>query len=456
MSARILVVDDLLPNVRLLQAKLESEYYDVTTAQNGLEALDSIKKLPPDIVLLDVMMPEMDGFETCKRIKQDPKTADIPVVMVTALSDINDRVQGLNAGADDFITKPINDLALFARIRSLVRLKSMTDELKLRDQTGEELGNTELNLSNIRNVANANILLVDDDEAQSQQVSDKLLSIGMKVDIISVPKDAVKASENKDYDLVIVNAEIAGNDGIHLCTHLRTQEATKSTPLLLIIDDENIEVLIKALDMGINDYLVAPVDGNEAVARASIQVRRKRYQDALKATQKENLSLAILDKLTKAYNRHYLDSHLQRMIAAAFSNNKPLAVIMIDLDHFKNVNDTYGHLSGDEVLKGLSGVIMKNIRVTDLLARYGGEEFILVLPNTDVTTAANVAERIRKSIEANNFSIPVDPKQINCTASIGVSCLKQSDTAAELIARADKALYHVKNTGRNKVAVYNG
>jgi two-component system, cell cycle response regulator len=130
MSARVLVVDDLLPNVKLLEAKLNSEYYDVLTARSGIEALEVVKNNPPDIILLDVMMPEMDGFETCRRLKADPTVSHIPVVMVTALSEVEDRVQGLKAGADDFLTKPINDLALFARIRSLVRLKIMTDELR--------------------------------------------------------------------------------------------------------------------------------------------------------------------------------------------------------------------------------------------------------------------------------------------------------------------------------------
>src|SRR3954451_5844477 len=134
MSARVLVVDDVDINVKLLEAKLSSEYFDVLAASNGAAALGIAQNEAPDLVLLDVMMPGMDGFEACRRLKADPRTAEIPVVMVTALSDVADRLRGLEAGADDFLTKPVNDVALFARVRSLVRLKRMMEEWKLREE----------------------------------------------------------------------------------------------------------------------------------------------------------------------------------------------------------------------------------------------------------------------------------------------------------------------------------
>src|SRR6202000_714651 len=140
MTARVLVVDDILSNVKLLEAKLSAEYFDGVTAFNGQECLAKVAESAPDIVLLDVMMPGMDGFEVCRRIKADPKTAHVPVVMVTALDQPSDRVAGLGAGADDFLTKPVDDFALFARVRSLVRLKMMTDELRMRETTGQSMG----------------------------------------------------------------------------------------------------------------------------------------------------------------------------------------------------------------------------------------------------------------------------------------------------------------------------
>src|SRR5271155_1215208 len=140
MSARVLVVDDVEANVKLLEAKLESEYFDVLSAYNGRSALEIADAELPDVILLDVMMPRMDGFEVCRQLKANPRTADTPVVMVTALSDVADRLRGLEAGADDFLTKPVNDIALFARVRSLVRMKRMMEELRVREGICSKFG----------------------------------------------------------------------------------------------------------------------------------------------------------------------------------------------------------------------------------------------------------------------------------------------------------------------------
>jgi len=454
MSARVLVVDDVLPNVKLLEAKLKSEYYEVTTAQSGIEALENVKKRIPDIILLDVMMPDMDGFETCRRLKSDPETADIPVVMVTALTDVGDRVQGLNFGADDFLTKPINDLALFARIRSLVRLKGMTDELKLRGKTGLQFGISDEINSRINDTRGAKILIVDEDVAESQQIGNKLREIGMHVDVTPDPPKAVGMSEQFDYDLIIVSTQLSSDDGLHLCTHFRSQERTRNTPLLIIIDDNNTELLVKGLDMGINDYLITPIDSNEVVARTKIQVRRKRYQDALRSSHEKSMYMAVMDGLTNLYNRQYFDMHIEMMLRSHISQAKPLSFMLIDVDHFKKINDTYGHLCGDEVLRRIPMIMIRNIRPTDFAARYGGEEIAVVMPNTTLSQAADVAERIRKSIEGYPFNLAGEGGAIKCTVSIGVSSSTQNDNTSQLISRADKALYHVKNTGRNRVAAF--
>ncbi|MBX9726247.1 MAG: response regulator, partial [Rickettsiales bacterium] len=159
MTGLVLVVDDVPANVKLLEAKLTNEYYDVITAKDGFEAIEQTKAKKPDLILLDVMMPGIDGFETCRRLKQDPDVSHIPVVMVTALSEPSDRVAGLEAGADDFITKPINDTALFARVRSLVRIKVLIDELRLRDKSGSQLGMSASDFSLNLDVSGSTIML---------------------------------------------------------------------------------------------------------------------------------------------------------------------------------------------------------------------------------------------------------------------------------------------------------
>ena len=168
MSARVLVVDDVEPNVRLLEAKLTLEYYDVVTAGDGVTALARAAADQPDIVLLDVMMPGMDGFETCRRLKADPATRHIPVVLVTALDGREDRIRGLEAGADDFVTKPIDDVILFARVRSLVRLKQVMDELREREESGRRLGVNADGAGRLRG-SGGRVLVVDDNPRQVER-----------------------------------------------------------------------------------------------------------------------------------------------------------------------------------------------------------------------------------------------------------------------------------------------
>lgn len=455
MSAHILVVDDLLPNIRLLQAKLEKEYYTVSTAESGMEALEMISMDPPDIILLDVMMPEMDGFEVCRRLKANIKTSDIPVVMVTALSDVEDRVEGLNSGADDFVTKPINDHALFARIRSLVRLKSMVDELKLRDQTGEQLGFSDESHNLIKETSGAKVLIIDDDISEGEQIIAKLQEAEMHTELVEDPGDAVARTSTTEYDLIVLSSQLRADNPMHLAAHFRSQERTKNTPLLLLIEEDNSDLLVKALDMGINDYIVTPLDKNEIIARVNIQVRRKKYQDALKDNQRKQLSLSITDGMTGLYNRRYFDLHIDKVIKKASFEEKPAALIVVDVDHFKLVNDDYGHQSGDEILIQLAKRMMNGVRPTDLCARYGGEEFVVVLYDAEEEEAVQVAERLRNIVESEVFKIPVSPGELGKTISLGVAGMRQNDTPTGLVERADKALYHAKDTGRNKVILYN-
>jgi two-component system cell cycle response regulator len=278
----------------------------------------------------------------------------------------------------------------------------------------------------------------------------------MVVHIHSQPIDAIKQSEELELDLIIVSTRLANDDGLHLCAHLRSQEKTRNTPLLILIEDDDTDLLVKGLDMGINDYLMTPIDSNEVVARVNIQVRRKRYQDALKDNQQRSISMSVTDSLTGLYNRRYFDTYMERILMNSLEAHKDLAVAIVDIDYFKKVNDGYGHLSGDDILRQVSELIVSNIRPTDLAVRYGGEEFVIVMPDTNINNAADVAERLRKRVSETTFKIPAGDGTLECSISVGVTSLVADDSIAVLIERADKALYHVKQTGRNRVAIYCG
>jgi two-component system cell cycle response regulator len=451
MTARVLVVDDILSNVKLLEAKLSAEYFEVVTAFNGLEALAKVEAHEPDIILLDVMMPGMDGFEVCRRIKQNPKTAHVPVVMVTALDQPSDRVAGLDAGADDFLTKPVDDAALFARVRSLVRLKMMTDELRLREATGQNMGLIDPADTLIDNAPTGRVLIIED---RPESVAWFVSALAPANEVLAADtfEEALVQVRGGDFDLIVVSLGLRGFDGLRLCSQLRSLPEGRNVPILVLVSDGDRRKLTQALEMGVNDYLTRPVDKNELIARVRTQLRKKRYADKLRHNVQLSLEMAITDQLTGLHNRRYMARHLDSLIEESHKSGKPIAFLIMDIDHFKAVNDSHGHDSGDEVLREFAGRISANVRGIDLACRYGGEEFVVVMPDTDMELALTVAERLRKSVEETAFAISREPHALHITISIGIAGSEAgSDSADALLHRADQALYRAKREGRNRV-----
>lgn len=453
MSARILVVDDILPNVKLLEAKLMSEYYDVITATSGPEALEKIMQDSPDMVLLDVMMPEMDGFEVCRRIKNNPQTAHIPVVMVTALTDNSDRVNGLEAGADDFLTKPVNDIALMARVRSLVRLKMTVDEWRARESTATTLGviNDEAATGD-EHKEPANILVVEDQSFEADKCRQTMEGENHMVSVAANGIEAMEYIAQYKFDLIAISLNLAEEDGLRLVSHLRSNERTRSVPILMIGSNDDMPKIARGLEIGAHDYIVRPVDKNELKARVKTQIRRKRFQEKLKANYEVSLSMALTDTLTGLFNRRYLNVHLEKLLEQSGEQRKPLAILMFDIDHFKSVNDTHGHAVGDEVLKVFSERLKSRLRSFDILARTGGEEFVAVLVDVGIEKACYIAERLRRGIASDPVPAGVEDGELGITASIGGAYIGTDVTGVDdALARADKLLYEAKETGRNRV-----
>ena len=451
MTARVLIVDDVPANLKLLDAKLTAEYFGVLKAASGPEAIEIATAQMPDIILLDVMMPGMDGFEVCRRLKAAPATEHIPIVMVTALDQPKDRVQGLEAGADDFLTKPVNDLALFARVKSLVRLKMVTDELRMREATGQRIGALVGTSTERMLMTEPGRALIIDDRPTSLKRMSEALSLEHTVTVAETPEEMMQLASIGDYDLLIVSLTLQEFDGLRLCSQLRSLESTRQTPLLVIVEEGDTPRLVRALDMGANDYLVRPVDRNELVARCRTQLRRKRYQDYLREKFQQGLELAITDGLTGLYNRRYMESHLAALVEEGTQNGKPVSLLIFDIDYFKSVNDSHGHPAGDAVLKEFAQRISQNVRGVDLACRLGGEEFVVVMPDTDLSYAFMVAERLRQKVAEMPFR--VEPSlTLSVTVSIGIGITEGvGDTAAKLLERADTALYRAKRDGRNRV-----
>jgi two-component system cell cycle response regulator len=449
-TARILVVDDVPANVRLLEARLQAEYFEVRTALNGRQALEAALRERVDLVLLDVMMPDMSGFDVCAALKADPRTAHVPVVMVTALDQVEDRVRGLECGADDFLTKPVSEIALVTRVKSLVRLKTVTDELSLRAAAMQSVGINSTAAFPENAEIGGRVLVVDDRENSTRRIREAL-SRGFDLKVTGTPGEALRYAQRRDLDLLIVSLTLKEGDGLRLCSQIKAMDRTRQTPILLITDADETPRLMRALDLGVNDYIIRPIDVNELRARVRTQRRRKIYAERLRGMVTNAMELAITDPLTGLYNRRYLDAHLNSVMARAAATAKPVCVLLFDIDHFKGINDTYGHDAGDDVLRDFSDRLRRGVRGIDLVARYGGEEFVLVMPETDAGFAGTVAERLRRDVETVPFrtksglSFPV-------TVSIGLAEGRgPTDTAEALVMRADQALYAAKRSGRNRV-----
>lgn len=452
MSARILVVDDILPNVKLLEAKLMSQYYEVVTASNGAEALEKVESENPDIILLDVMMPGMDGFEVCTRLKQNPKTAHIPVVMVTALTDTQDKIRGLEAGADDFLSKPINDVALMARVRSLSRLKMALDEWRVRENTANQLGVTNTESGDVLNqsVSEANILVIEDREFDRKRIADTVAADHDIVESVSNGPDALEKIATTDFELLVVSLNLAHEDGLRLVSHLRSNERTRNLPIVMIGEEDDMERIAHGLEIGAHDYIMRPVEKNELLARIRTQVRRKRFQEKLRSSYEASLSMALTDQLTGLYNRRYFEVHLQKLLEKNNESNKALGLLMFDIDNFKIVNDTHGHNVGDEILVGFAERLKDSLRSFDLVARLGGEEFVVILPEVSIARAHMIAERLRRMIADTPFQCSVEGGSLPITTSIGGTIIEAGvPDMKDVLERADKCLYEAKHSGRN-------
>lgn len=447
MTARVLVVDDVAANVQILQIMLEAEYYDVITADCGRYALERAACDAPDIILLDVMMPDLDGFETCRRLKADPITRHIPVVMVTALDQREDRIKGLQAGADDFLTKPVDDIALFSRIKALTRYKAVVDELIARQRGGAD---AEL-FGRIEEAGENGCILVIDDLGQPARDTAAMLGHRHRT-VLFGDEEAERRVREGSLDLIVANINAQSFDGLRLCAHLRSGKMTRDLPLLALVDKADKERQHRALELGVNDIVVQPVDPQELAARARTQLRRKRYLDMLRNTLDQSVELAVKDPLTGLNNRRVMESQLEGLTRRAALGGRPVSVAILDLDHFKRINDTFGHHGGDEVLKEFARRLTSQVRAVDICCRFGGEEFVVVMPDTDMRAARMVSERIRKAVGDYPFVVGPNDQTTQVTVSIGVAVSEgENETGVTLLKRADDMVYKAKNGGRNRV-----
>ncbi|WP_341860756.1 diguanylate cyclase [Gymnodinialimonas sp. 57CJ19] len=457
MAGRILVVDDVATNRIVMKVKLTAACYTVEQAENGTEALKAARSLKPDLILLDVMMPDMSGLDVCRALKKDPETADIPVVLITALTDRSAKMDGLEAGADDFLTKPVEEVTLLARVRSLLRTSDSVKELRGRGDTVSAFGFAEAALGFEGKTHPGRVALVAPGPRGAVLWKAAIdARTGTNVEIIS--KDNALSQNAQDAntpDVFVISVDLSQrNEGLRLLSDLRSRPGTRHAACVMILPKGDSERAAIALDLGASDVLHDPFDAEELAIRISAQLDRKRQFDRMREGVRASIEASITDPLTGLYNRRFALHRMEQMIARPGAG---LAVMMIDLDYFKSVNDTFGHAAGDTVLQEVATRLRGQLQANDLLARIGGEEFLVALTGASVHTAKQCAERLRSCIGGTSFDLGGDTFPIRVTASVGLALPEglediSSITPEALIHKADTALYGAKAHGRNQVS----
>jgi len=277
-------------------------------------------------------------------------------------------------------------------------------------------------------------------------------SINVRVSFAGSVADAAQLAQTSDCDLVIASLDTKNEDALQICPQLRTQEATRQMPILLLASESDIARVATGLDLGATDYILRPLDANELLARTRTQLRQKRHYQLLRRSFERTLTMALVDPLTGAFNRRYLEAHMPNLIVRCRAADKPLSVLMIDIDHFKQINDKFLHANGDLVLKEIVNRIMLGLRPSDLVARMGGEEFAVMMPEAGPEMAMMIAERLRERIAATPIVL-ADGRSLTATVSVGIASMMpdRNEDPKAVFKRADTALYEAKKAGRNRV-----
>lgn len=463
MAGDILIVDGVATNRIVLKVKLLAAQYRVRPCACLDEAKQEIAAAAPDLILLDFNTASQSMVEFCQTVRAASESELIPIIVTGCFATPNERVAALRAGADDVLAKPFDDNILQARIRSLLRARDTRLELKMRDGTRTALGLNEGGFGEAGTdfAPSAHITIT----SLGAHVHGDLLGIcsilpNTQVTIATISDLVRRQNTKQQSDLFVLDFRTDLPDEsllYRLLSELRTQADTRRAGILVLLPNDARHAAAMGLDLGANDIVCATVNLDEICHRCAVLLRAKHEADALRRTVETGLKAAITDPLTGLFNRRYALPHLDRLFEESRVSGREFAIMVLDIDHFKSINDTYGHQAGDEILQQVARRLQDNLRAVDLLARIGGEEFLVAIPNSDVVHARTAAERLRHLIGDTPFFIGGDETEIRVTLSVGVSLnngeadISLPHDLSEIVSAADVALYQAKTEGRNKV-----
>jgi two-component system cell cycle response regulator len=453
---KVLIADDSPVTLASLEKMLSTGEFHTILAANGKEAYDRAVCELPDLIMLDVMMPEMNGFETARVLKEDSRTHSIPIIMVTALDDPQHEMEGREAGAEEYLAKPVRPQELLARANSLISLRQYRDQLTIRnnsqwsfiiDKQSHDAGPETQKQPPL-------VLLVEDNESDAELVRHLLSELPLRLEHLSDGEDAVEFCKAGGVDLLLLDILLPGLTGFEVCRRVRSSEKGKDLPIVVITCLEDMDSRLKCIELQADDFLVKPISGRELQARVKILLEKKKRLDELRSHYEEALNSAVVDWLTGLYNHGYFKRFLDLEIKKSLRQRYPVTLIMIDIDNFKAMNDAHGHPTGDIILQELAQVVRRSVREVDLVARYGGDEFAVVLPYSDYSGALRVAKRIDEAIRSHGFPPKTSVQGTRLTVSMGVAGYPEDAVHVDgLIHSADQKLYTAKLKGKNRINV---
>ncbi|MFP4220223.1 MAG: diguanylate cyclase [Phormidium sp.] len=443
LTGEILVVDDTPANLTLLRQMLSARGYSVQVCRTGELAIKSATLMQPDLILLDIKMPELDGYAVCRWLKKHPETAEIPVIFISVLETTEEKVAAFQVGGADYVTKPFQAEEVIARVEHqlIVRRQKAQLELEIRERQA-----TEARLQKSRSLLASVLNSTLDSVSALQAIRDE---DGRILDFEWLLANAVAANAahtNSDtitgqrlLDLMPEYAIIGLFDDL-----VRVVESGKILNRELCYESDTLCGWFQAIAIKLDDGVTLTFRDITA---------RKQMELALKASNVELQQQANLDGLTQVANRRRFDDYLSETWAYCLKHKRPLSLILGDVDRFKDFNDTYGHQTGDVCLQRVAQTLRGLVQYPDdLVARYGGEEFAIILPQTEAAGAIRVARRLRDAIRQIILYPEGGAEPTSVTISLGVSSLTPISTLnpAALIEAADRALYRAKSEGRDR------
>lgn len=457
MPGKILIVDDISTNRIVLKVKLSSAFYEVLQARSAEEAEALIEAEAPDLVLASARLPNTPALTLCARLKAAAGDRSLPLALIDTEDLREERLERLRAGADDVLTKPLDDLELLARVRSLLRLHDGTEDLRLRAGTVPVLDEDEIaqyaeSHANVMLCTNAPARALRWHKALQRNYSGQLSTV--------LFRDAMRDRQDgsRPDAFVIELSQEAPEAALRLIADARARCQTRDAAVIAVMPNENRRLAADALDLGANDVLVNGFDVEELTLRLRRQIQRKQRMEVLRDKLASGLRAAVTDPLTGLHNRRYAMPRLAELAEHSIESGEDCAVILADLDHFKSINDQFGHAAGDTVLCEVAKRLRDNLRGVDMVARIGGEEFLIVMPNTTLIEAHGAASRLCRIIGQTPVRDPSVARPMPVTISIGLAMCsatkaQQGDTARAMLDQADRALYDAKSQGRNQVTL---